>query len=96
MSEMGLDEVEALLATPEPQKKKPASRKVSTDNRDITTWLKIPHTAERNCEVPNHDEAVTNAGYDPEVRTRNKGMTTIINDLAVCRVCFLSGADLIE
>jgi hypothetical protein len=81
MDDMELDELEKLLAEPEPARR---SRKPKTDDRTITGWFKVMHTAEGKCEVPSHDE---------NDRPRSKGMTTIINGVHVCRVCFLAEKD---
>jgi hypothetical protein len=84
MDDLDLDALESILAEPEPVRRKRVS-KAKTDDRSITGWFSILHTAQRNCEVPSHDE---------KERPRSKGMTTIINDVAVCRICFLNKKDL--
>jgi hypothetical protein len=61
------------------------TRRALTDVRSLENWIKLQHT-NRDCEVPLHD-SVTD-------RPRNKGMSVIVNDIAVCRVCFLESADL--
>jgi hypothetical protein len=81
MDELDLDALEELLAVPEPVRRK---TKAKSDDRSINGWFAQLHTTERDCEVPNHDE---------ETRARSKGMTTVINDVAVCRVCFLAKKD---
>lgn len=82
--ELSLDEIDIILAESEP-KGRTGSRgqKDPTKTRDVQTWFKLNHTGERSCEVKRHDES----------RPRNKGMVTVINDVAVCRVCFLAGTD---
>jgi hypothetical protein len=60
-------------------------RKSLTDVRTLENWIKLQHTANRECEVPLHD-AITD-------RPRTMGMMVIINDMAVCRMCFLAEAD---
>lgn len=86
--ELSLEDIEAIQKTPEKPTQKRGSRKVSTDNRDIQTWLKLQHISDRDCEVELHEATV------PDNRPRNMGMTVIINDIAICRYCFLAGADL--
>ena len=96
MSELSLDEIMAIQATPEPAKKA-TTRKVSSDNRDIQTWLKLAHhmTEGTNCTVPNHELAVEAIKHIyPEGRARNKGATVKIGDNYVCRICFIASADL--
>lgn len=88
--DMDLDEIEKLLAQPD-KTRSTATRKASTDDRSIIGWFKLPHTVgnpddpdSRGCQVPAHDE---------EARPRNMGMVTIIDGVAVCRVCFLAQLD---
>ncbi len=78
MGELNLDEIEAILATPEPTKRK---AKTNVEDRTITTWFKLFHTFQRPCEVPAH-----------EVEER-KAACVIINDVAMCRKCFLGEKD---
>jgi hypothetical protein len=88
--ELSLDFVESLLAQPQTRGRKHKSEKQELEeDRNINVWFKyakgIDSSGElRNCEVPNHDEST---------RPRNKGLTVLINDVAVCRVCFLAGLD---
>jgi len=82
--EMNLDEIEALLAEPDPVKKTRTPR-VNTDDRTIQGWFRLQHTSSRDCEVSLHDDLTD--------RPRNKGMTVVIGDVAVCRICFLASAD---
>lgn len=81
--ELSQDEVLSLLAQDDKPKRK--SKKVSTDDRTIGTWIKLQHIANRDCEVSTHDESD---------RPRNKGMTVVIDEIAVCRICFLLGRDI--
>jgi hypothetical protein len=81
MDDLDLDELESILAEPEPARR---TRKPKTDDRTITGWFKLLHTAQRDCEVPFHDE---------NERPRSKGMTSIIDGVSVCRICFLAEKD---
>lgn len=65
--------------------KKRGVRKSLYDDRTLQGWLKVPHIAARDCEVPMHD-AVTD-------RPRNKGMVTVVGDLAMCRICYMNEVD---
>lgn len=76
--ELSLDQIDAILAIPQQR----ASRTTEKE-RNVKTWFKEYHTSDRPCEVQGHDED----------RPRNKGMTTVINDTAVCRVCYLAELD---
>jgi hypothetical protein len=78
--ELSLDQVDALLAIPQTR------ARTKEEERNVKTWFKVTHTkaAEQPCQVTLHDEAS---------RPRNKGMTTMINDVAVCRVCYLAELD---
>lgn len=83
--ELSLEEILALQAEPEPESTRtPRKKKDPTEDRSVTNWFKLPHVPDRNCEVSDHNEE----------RPRNKGMTVIVHDVAVCRVCFLRGTDL--
>ena len=62
------------------------AKKSLTDVRSLENWIKLQHTSQRVCEVPLH-ESVSD-------RPRNQGMTVIIGNVAVCRLCFLESADL--
>jgi len=87
--ELSLDFVESLLAQPNPTRgRRKTQQQELEEDRNVNTWFKYAKGFDenrelRNCEVPNHDES----------RPRNKGLTVIINDVAVCRVCFLAGRD---
>lgn len=78
--ELSLDQIDALLAIPQ------ARTRTTVQERNVKTWFKVTHVKakERPCEVPEHDEAS---------RPRDKGMTTVINDVAVCRVCYINQLD---
>lgn len=87
--ELSLDFVESLLAQPQTRGRTRKTKEEELEERNINTWFKyakgIDTSGElRNCEVPNHDESR---------RPRNKGLTIVINEMAVCRVCFLAGLD---
>lgn len=87
--ELSLDFVESLLAQPQTRGRRKTESEELEEDRNINTWFKyakgIDSSGElRNCEVPKHDE--TN-------RPRNKGLTIVIGEMAVCRVCFLAGLD---
>lgn len=79
--ELSLDQIDALMAIPQTR---PRTR-TKDEERNVKTWFKVTHVTakERPCEVTLHDEQ----------RPRNKGMTTLINDVAVCRVCYLAELD---
>lgn len=81
--ELTADEALTLLAAEDTGPKR-RSKKISTDDRTIQTWIKLQHNITRDCEVRTHDESD---------RPRNKGVTVIIDDVAVCRICFLLGRD---
>lgn len=80
--ELSLDEIDSIMAQSEPTRTPRAPKK---DDRSVTAWFKSYHiiSGERPCEVAKHDES----------RPRNKGMVTIVNDKAICRVCFLNQLD---
>jgi hypothetical protein len=78
--ELSLDQVDALLAIPQTRPR------TTEQERNVKTWFKVTHVKaqEQPCKVTTHDETS---------RPRNKGMTTVINDVAVCRVCYLAELD---
>ena len=76
--ELSLDEVDSLLAIPVTR------ARTKDDDRNVKTWFKAVHVDDRPCEVAAHDETS---------RPRKKGMTTIVNDVAVCRICYLAELD---
>lgn len=92
--DLSLEDIEGILAEPEPKKTSRARSKVDLTDRTIATWLKTQHQLGFECDVPLHDEAVTAQGMPG--RARNKGMTITIGDYHVCRLCFLESADLVE
>jgi hypothetical protein len=75
--ELSLDQVDALLAIPQTRSR------TTEKERNVKTWFKEWHTSDRPCEVAAHDNT----------RPREKGMTTVINDVAVCRICYLAELD---
>jgi hypothetical protein len=76
--ELSLEFIESLEA-----ERPTRQSRTAKDTRDVTSWFKAYHTGDRNCEVKAHNES----------RPRNKGMCTIVNDIAVCRICFLASLD---
>jgi len=82
--ELSLDEILSMQAEVEPKsERKPRTKKDPFEDRSIENWFRLDKDHVRNCEVPEHNEE----------RPRNKGMTVIINDVAVCRLCFLNRVD---
>lgn len=82
-AEFSLAELDAILgdsAEVVPQRR---VRKDPHVDRTISGWFRAFHSFQRDCEVLLHDEA----------RPRNKGACAIINDVAVCRICFLNERD---
>jgi len=86
--DLTLEEAEALLAQPDAPRRR--VKKALLDERTLMSWIKLEHhsvnfeTGERyQCEVPGHDES----------RPRDKGMVVIINEIPVCRLCFLNEVD---
>lgn len=75
--ELSLDQIDAILAIPQTRSR------TSPQERNVKTWFKAWHTSDRPCEVQGHDET----------RPRSKGMTTVVNDVAVCRICYLAELD---
>lgn len=83
--ELDLETIERMLAEPQPTgTRTPRTRKKDEDTRTVQSWFRLLHVS-GSCEVPNHDE---------DERPRNKGMTVVINDIHVCRVCFLGLKDI--
>lgn len=80
--ELSLEEAQSLLAAAPQVRAK--TRRFNTDDRTYSGWFKLEHTANRDCEVPSHDESE---------RPRKRGMVAIIDDVAVCRVCYLAERD---
>jgi len=78
--ELSLDQIDALLAIPQTRSR------TTPQERNVKTWFKAVHVPakERSCEVPAHDEAS---------RPRNKGMVTVVDGVAACRVCYLAELD---
>ena len=76
--ELSLDQVDALLAIPQ------ARSRTKDEERNVKTWFKVTHVSDRPCEVVGHDETS---------RPRSKGQTTVINAVAICRVCYLAELD---
>jgi hypothetical protein len=76
--ELSLDQIDALLAVPQTRSR------TKNEERNVKTWFKVNHTSDRSCEVQGHDETS---------RSRNKGVTTVIGDVAVCRICYLAELD---
>ena len=76
--ELSLDQIDAILAIPQ------SRSRTTVKERNVKTWFKEWHTSDRPCEVQGHDETS---------RPRDKGMTTVVNDVAVCRVCYLAELD---
>jgi hypothetical protein len=82
--ELNLDEIDAILAQPEPAVKTSRTKRKDHEDRTVKGWFALLHES-HDCTVPDHDMLL---------RPRNKGMTVKINDYYVCRICFLSGTDL--
>ena len=76
--ELDLDQIDSLLAIPQGR-----TRTREEVERNVKTWFKATHVSDRPCEVATHDES----------RPRSKGMTTVIKDVAVCRICYLAELD---
>ncbi|HEY1248821.1 MAG TPA: hypothetical protein VGE97_07540 [Nitrososphaera sp.] len=77
--ELDLDQIDSLLAIPQGRTRGERTKNVE---RNVKTWFKVPHV-KSSCQVAAHDES----------RPRDKGMMTLINDVAVCRICYLTELD---
>lgn len=76
--ELSLDQIDALMAIPQ------ARTRTKDEERNVKTWFKATHVQGRPCEVAHHDEST---------RPRSKGMTVVLNDVSVCRICYLAELD---
>lgn len=81
--ELSEDEVLNLLAEPSRSTTTRTRGKSGDEERTLKHWFDRPHT-KKPCEVPKHHK---------ESRSVTKGLTTMIDGVAVCRVCYLDGKD---
>lgn len=84
MKEISEEEITKLLSRPKRGNSRKGIDLSMRENRNLLVWIKIPHTLAycANTECPDDR---------PRKVAEGNAMCTLIHDVPVCRLCFLSG-----
>lgn len=91
---LSTEEITQLLANA--NKPRTPRTRIKRDTRDYDTWFDLDQIIDSQCEVEDHESRVNGFDFEDlelyEKALNRKRVVAKVNDVLMCRYCFISGA----